>query len=323
MGAKVGPSFWVSGLLALLTSTGVAAQVPGRIISGFPPGGAVDILARLFAEEFARDLGRPFVVETKSGAGGQIAAELVKAAAPDGNTLMIMPDSNMTVYPHTTRKATYDSLVDFVPVAHLGGYDLGFAIALATPAADFAGFVNWAKGAKDPVSYGSPAAGSVPHFYGLMIGQAIGVPLNHVPYRGSGPAINDVVAGHLASTVQPIGTLLAQARGGKLKLIATSGAKRSAGSPATPTFGELGYPMLETGGWFGLYAPAATPRDVVVRLNDIVLRAGRTAAMRERMVALDLNIEEFAPEPLAAKLKADHARWGAIVKRSGFTADSN
>ncbi|MDO8596676.1 MAG: tripartite tricarboxylate transporter substrate-binding protein, partial [Sulfuricaulis sp.] len=160
------------------------AQTTARMLSGYPPGGAVDALARVFAEKLADAIGRPFVVETRAGAAGQIAAMALKASAPDGNTLMVVPDSAIVLYPHTVRTPAYDTLNDFVPVAHAGSYDIGLAVGAGVPANDLREWVSWAKADKKNATYGSAGAGTNLHFLGLMLAQATGVQLVHVPYRG-------------------------------------------------------------------------------------------------------------------------------------------
>jgi tripartite-type tricarboxylate transporter receptor subunit TctC len=319
---RAGIACLIAGTVLGLCVSRAGAQVQPRILSGFPPGGAVDALARIFAERLSEGLGRPVIVETRSGAGGQIAAQALKAAPPDGNTLMVAPDTLITLYPHTVAKPAFDTLADFSPVAHLGGYPFGLAVGTGVPAADLKEFVAWAKGAKGSTSYGGGGVGTTAHFLGQMIGEATGVAMAHVPYKGVGPAMNDLVAGHLPVVLLPLGTLLPQAAGGKLRILAHSGARRSAAAPDIPTFRELGYPAVESNGWFGLFAPARTPSDIVNRYNDIVILATRTAATRERLRALDLETREMKPAEIAATLRAEYDRWGPIVKASGFSADS-
>jgi tripartite-type tricarboxylate transporter receptor subunit TctC len=315
-------AFWAIAFLVALSSGPVSAQTQIRIMSGYPPGGAVDALARIFAERLAEALGRPVVVETRAGAAGQISAMAVKTAPPDGNTLMVVPDSQITLYPHTVSKPVYDTLKDFLPVAHLGSYPIAFAIHPNIPARDLQEFLAWAKAAPKNAAYGSGGVGSTLHFLGLIVGQATGVPLVHVAYRGVGPAMTDVIAGQVPAVILPLGTLLKQAAGGKVRILAHSGSARSAAAPDIPTFKELGYSAVEANGWFGLFAAAGTAPEIVARYNSIVIQAIRTAATRERLRALDLEIREMTPAEIAASLKAEYDRWAPIVKASGFSADS-
>lgn len=308
-------------LLFACVSAALAQSQPIRLITGYPPGGAVDALARIFAERIAENLGRPAIVETRAGAAGLIAAQAVKGASPDGNTLLVAPEGIFVLYPHTVSKPAFDSLADFFPIAHLGGYPLGFAVGAAVPAKDLKEYVAWAKRSPANRTYATAGAGTTLHFFGLMVGQSTGLSLVHVPYKGVGPAIADAIGGQVPALVLPLGTLLQQANAGKLRILAHSSGRRSDVAPAIPTFRELGFP-IESSGWFGLFAPAQTPAAVTSRLNDIVIQSIRNESVRAKLRALDLDIAEMAPAELAAKLKVEHDRWGPIVKASGFNADS-
>ncbi len=297
------------------------AQTPMRIISGFPPGGGVDALARIFAERFSETLGRLVVVDTRIGAAGQVSAQALKSSPPDGNTLMVAPDSMMTLYPHTVAKPAYDTLADFLPVAYLGGYASGLGVGPAVPAKDLSGYIAWAKGSPRNTSYGTAGAGTAQHFLGLMIGQATGLAMVHVPYKGVGPALNDAIGGQIPAVILPLGTMLAQASAGKLRVLAHSGSQRTSTAPDVPTFRELGYPGVEATGWFGLFAPAGMAGDTVNRYNGIVIQATRAPAVREKLRGLDLETREMTAAEVAATVKAEYERWGPVVKVSGFKAD--
>jgi tripartite-type tricarboxylate transporter receptor subunit TctC len=310
-------------IIAALMAMSAGAQTPVRILSGFPPGGVVDIVARVLAERMTEALGRPVVVETKTGASGQLAGEALKAAASDGNTLMVTPDSNISAYPHTVKKPAYEPLKDFVAIAHTGNYDLGLAVHAGVTVSDFKQFVAWTNANPKDANYGTAGAGSVLHFFGLLIAETTGAKMVHVPYRGAGPAITDVTGGQVASIIVPLGLLVPNHKAGKIRLLATSGTKRSPAVPDIPTFTELGFPNLEAPGWFGLFGPAGMRPELVERYNDIIVRAMRTPAMRERMQSIDLEIRELSVAEFGALVKASHERWGPIIRRSGFTADSN
>lgn len=311
----------IACLLFVCVSAAVAQSQPVRLITGYPPGGAVDALARIFAERIAESLARPVIVETRAGAAGLIAAQAVKTAPPDGSTLLVAPEGIIVLYPHTVSKPMFDTLNDFIPVAHLGGYPLGFAVGAAVPAKDLKEYVAWAKLTPANLTYATAGAGTTLHFFGLMVAQSIGLSLVHVPYKGVGPAVADAIGGQIPAVVLPLGTLLTQANAGKLRILAQSGGRRSDVSPAIPTFRELGFP-IESSGWFGLLAPAHTPAAITSRLNDIVIQSLRNEAVRGKLRALDLEITEMTPSELASKLKVEHDRWGPIVKASGFSADS-
>lgn len=309
-------------LCALLAAACFAApaqaQQSAKILSGFQPGGAVDILARVFAEKWSEAIGRPVVVETRSGAAGIIAMEALKVAPPDGNTLVLTPDSNFVVYPHTVAKPVYNSLADFVPIALTGTTSIAFGVSSRVPAKTLAEFIVYAKANPKEASFGSSGAGSSLQFFGEMIGRTIGAPLTHVPYRGVGPTITDLVAGQLTAAVLPLGTVLTQVKAGKAMVLAHSGAKRAAAAPDIPTFKELGYPALEAVSWFGIFGPAGMKPDAVARLNEIFLNAMRNPAIRDRMEKLDLEIEELTPAQFAARIKAGYDQWEKVVKSSGW-----
>jgi len=294
------------------------AQTADKMLAGFAPGGGVDILARIFAERWSEATGRPVVVENKVGGGGVMAMEALKAAVPDGNTLLLAPDSNVAIYPHTVMKPAYNALADFVGIAHTGSSSIALGISTKVPAKTLVEFVAWAKANPKDASFGSSGAGSVLQFYGQMIAQETGAPLMHVPYRGVAPAIADLAAGQIPAAVLPLGTILNQVKAGKARVLAHSGSRRSTAEPDVPTFKELGYPALEQPGWFGIFGPAGMNPATVARLNQIFVQAMRTQTIKERMARLDLEIEELTPAQFAGKIKADYDQWGKVVKASGW-----
>jgi tripartite-type tricarboxylate transporter receptor subunit TctC len=314
-------------ILAALTVivTGAAgsamAQQPGRILSGYPAGGAVDILARVYADALTKEFGRPFIVENKSGAGGLLACEALKAAPPDGLTLMLAPDSNIIFYPHTVKKPSYDGVRDFAAVAPVASYDMGFGVKKDPRITDFKSFAATAKTDRSIASFGSPGQGSMPHFYGLLVGQAIGTELTHVAYRGVVPSINDMVAGVLPSVATPIGNLFQHAKAGNLRIVATSAEQRTPKAPDVPTFKELGYPQLSHSGWFGLFAPAGTPPEMIARINDVITKSLRTPAVLNALSALEMDPRPMTAPEFAALVKSDNERWAKVIKASGFSAD--
>jgi tripartite-type tricarboxylate transporter receptor subunit TctC len=308
-------------MLALVSWT-AQAQTAARVLVGYPPGGAIDALGRIYSERLAEALGRPFVVETRTGASGQIAASALKASPADGGSLMVVPDSAITLYPHTVKKPAYDTLNDFVPVAHVGSSDIGLAVGPNVTAKDLKEWTEWAKTDSRNAVYGSPGSGTNMHFLGLMLAQATGVELVHLPYRGVGPALADLLGGQVHTVMLPLAQLVQQAKSGRIRILGHAGVRRAPIAPEILTFKELGYPTLEVTNWYLIIAPAGTPAPVVNRYNEIIVQSQRTAQVRERMRGLDLEIQEMAPGEIAAKLTAEHARWAPIVKASGFSADS-
>ena len=311
-----------AGLLMLAAASTFAQPAkPTRMLIGFPPGGNIDILARVFGERIAETLGRPVIVEPRPGATGQIAAELLKASPGDGYTLLLTPDSSLVVRPLVTKKPPYDPVTDFMPVAHTGLSSQALAVGADVPARDLREFSAWIKSNPNRGSVALPGIGGSMHFFTVMIGQELGVKLTIIPYKGSGPSVSDVAAGHVPATVNPLGTMLAQAKAGKLRLIGVSGAGRAAAAPDAPTFTEQGYASLNIDSWFAIFAPVGTPAELVGRLNSSVIQAERTPAIRERMRSLDLEIQELSPAQLGALVKRDYERWIPVIKASGFTAE--
>lgn len=297
-------------------------RAPARMLVGYPPGGAVDVLGRIFAEPMGEALGRPVVVENRPGAVGQIAAEALKAAPPDGGTLMVAPDATVIFRPQTLSKPPFDPITDFAPVAHTGKWTFALGVHAGLPVKTLAEYLAWVKADAGRASFASSGAGGSTHFFGVLLGQTTGVPLEQVSYKGAGPAILDVVAGHVPATVQPLGTLLAQSRAGKIAVLAMSGRERSPGAPEVPTFAELGFPSLAAEAWFGIFAPAATPAETVTKLNGAFVQAMRTQGVKDKMRGLDLEVREMSPAEFSILVRADYARWGPVIRASGFKGDA-
>lgn len=308
--------------LAAALAGGPAAAQTAHMLVGYPPGGAVDVLGRIFAEPMGEALGRTVIVENRPGAVGQIAAEALKNAAPDGTTLMLAPDATVIFRPQTLAKPPYDPLTDFAPIAHTGRWNFAFAVQAELRVKTLAEYVSWVKVDLKRAVFASSGAGGSTHFFGVLLGQTEGIPMLQVPYKGAGPAILDVVAGHIPATVQPLGPLLAHAKAGKLVILGMSGKERSSGAPEVPTFAELGLPALTADAWFGIFAPAATPADTVKKLNAAFVQAMRTPAVKERMHGLDLEVREMSAAEFDAIVRADYARWGPVIRASGFKGDA-
>lgn len=295
------------------------AQPSGRMVVPYPPGGSLDAMGRFVAGKLTEATGRSFVVENRAGAAGIIGSASLKGGPADGSLVLLAPDSNISVYPATVVKPAYLPLVDFVALAHSGDYRIALAVNPGVPANDLKAFVAWTKTQPGVVGYGTAGAGTNLHFYGALLAQVSGANLKHVPYRGSIPALTDLVAGHISAVMLPFGSQLGHARGGKIRLLAQTGEDRAASMPEVPSFKELGYPMVSVPGWYGFFAPAGTPPDVVNRYNDIIVKALRTPEARERMKTLEIEPREMSAPQFQDLVKADTARWAPIIKASGFT----
>jgi tripartite-type tricarboxylate transporter receptor subunit TctC len=292
---------------------------PVKLIVGFPPGGSADALARAVTDKLSAALGVPVVVETKAGAGGRIAAELLKNAPADGNTVMIAPMAPMLIAPLTFSKLPYNADTDFVPVAQLAKFQLMIATAGNGPYKTLGDLVGAFKADPKKANFGTSATGSQLHFLGVMLGQAIGVDMVHVAYQGGGPLKNDVMGGQIAAGIDTLEIELHKA--GKLRMLATSGATRSPLAPDVPTFKEQGYPGVVGEGWFGAYLPAKTPDAMVQRLSEALAAVVRQPDVKAKIEAAGLEATGLKQAEFATVIAADKARWTPVVAFSKFKAD--
>lgn len=292
-----------------------------RILVGFPAGGTVDVTARLVAERLRGLYAPQVLVEQRVGAAGRLALEALRAAEPDGLTLCLSPASMLAIFPHLyARTLRYDALADFVPVSPVVLYPFGLAVGPGAPGVtDLAGLLRSARAGG--VTYASPAAGSVPHFTGVMLARAAGVELTHVPYRGAAPAIADALGGQIAATLNVLGDLVAHHQAGRLRVIAVTAPARVPSLPEVPTFAELGHPDLTADEWFGMFLPARAPAAIVAALNSALAAAVAVPEVQERLAGLGFTTTHSAPEAFAARIRAEHAKWGPIVAASGFRPD--
>ena len=297
-----------------------------KIFYGFPAGSAGDICARRVGDKFAGSAyaKNGAVVENKPGAGGRIALDSLKSAPADGSVLAMSPFSALSLYPHIYSKLAYDPFKDFIPVGTASMIHHGLAVGPMVPSSvkTVREYLEWAKANPKDASYGSPAAGSTPHFIGALLGMNNNVELKHVPYRGSVPGVTDVVGGQIASMVTPHGDFVPNHKAGKLRILATSGKTRSPFVPEVPTFAEQGFPELTVEEWFGFYAPARTPANIVNAANAAI-----NAAIKDKSVIDSLTVVGLIPyggtaEDMARSQKLEFDRWGPLIKKIGFTAES-
>lgn len=296
-----------------------------RILYGFPAGSSGDSVARRVGEKMAGSAytRNAAVVENKPGAGGRIALELLKAAPADGSVLALAQVSALANYPYIYSKLNYQAK-DFAPVSIGAIMQHGLAVGPMVPASvkTVKDFLAWAKANPAQASYGSPGAGSTPHFLGALLGLNSGTELRHVPYRGSVPGVTDTVSGQIAAMVTPHGDFIANYRAGKLRILATSGPKRSPYVPEVPTFAEQGFADLTTEEWFGFYAPARTPKNVIDAANAAINAALKDKMVIDSLAVVGLIPHGTTPQEMARWQEAEAKHWGPLIKKIGFTAES-
>lgn len=318
-----------AGASALLAAIGRQAFAQSqldtvRLITGFAAGGTSDTTCRRVATKLAPEYARTAVVENKTGAGGQIAVQYVKAAAPDGMTVLQTPTSILTIYPHIYKKLPYDPAVDLTPVTLACVFDFGFAVGPAVPLSvkTVPEFLAWAKADPLRANFGSPAAGSTPHFIGALLGKSAGLEMKHAAYRGTQPAMLDLLGSNLSAVSGPIGDIIQHLPTGKVRILGTSGAKRSRFAPDVPTFAEQGLPELTHSEWFAFFLPARATSEVVTRLNGAMKFALSQKDVIDGLATFGLEAMTSTPGELADLIRKDTAKWAPIVKRIGFTAEA-
>ncbi len=315
---------WTRALLAfagamLIAAPAAAQEGTIKIVVGYPAGATSDALTRVIGEAMAQRLKQNVIVENKTGAGGRIANELVKSAAADGTTLLMTPVATMGIFPHSyAGELKYDPFKDFAPVAHLSDFQIGLGVATSVPAKSLADYVAWVK--SDPQKngfYGSAAAGSLPHFFGVMFARTAGIPLTHVPYRGTAAAMQALAGSEINALSTVAADIRALVDSDRARLLAVAGEKRSPAFPNTPTFKELGYDLVATP-WYALFAPAGTPPAVVQRLAKAATEAVNDPAIQKRLLEMGLEPTGYGPDRLGKILKSDFDRWGPVIRESGF-----
>jgi tripartite-type tricarboxylate transporter receptor subunit TctC len=306
-------------------ASGVRAQViqqTARVIVPFPAGGSTDALARIMADKLKGGYAPTTIVENRVGAAGRLAVEFVKNAEADGSVMLFTPDFLMTVYPHSFRSLNYDPVKDFTPVATVAKSALCLNAGPAVPAEvkTLADFVQWCKANPKTATYGTTAAGGTPHFAGLMLSQASKVEMTPVHYKGGAPALQDLIGGHVSSSVNPVSEALPFVKAGKIRTLAVTSEKRSSFLPDVPTMKESGYDVVIEA-WLGTLVPSKTPADVVSKLNLAIKDAFNAPDVVQKLTAIGNEPDAKTPAEFAALMKADIERWGPVVKASGFVAD--
>lgn len=318
-------AFWKQLLLVCGIGLGLplaSAQdtPPLKILVGFPAGDVGDVLARLTAEKLRPLLQRNVIVENRPGAGGMLAAEAVKHAPPDGNLIMQAPLATMVTFPYTFDNLRYDPIKDYEPIALLATFDLAIVVNAVSGPKSVAELAQAARTQPLMANFASPAAGSLPHFFGLMFGKSVGAPMVHVAYRGDAPAKQALLAGEVGMLVAPVSAVLELEKSGRVRILATSGAKRSVLLPKVPTLKEVGVDV-EGSAWLALFAPAKTPKPIIEALSRASLAAVNEPAMKQRLADYGLDVANIGPRGLAEAMARDHKRWSEVIRESGFKAN--
>ena len=317
----------VAGLVLGAGALPVAAQQleTTRVVVGFAPGGTIDLAGRRVADKLQPGFAKVAIVENKTGAGGQIAAQTVRAAAPDGSTVLITPTSPMSLHLFTYKnKLPYDPVADFTPVSGAAMFDYALAVGPMVPDSvrSVREFLAWSKANPDKANFGSAGQGSAAHFIGAALGRMANAPeLRHVAFRGTQPALADMVGGQIAAVVGPTGEFMSNVKAGKIRLLATSGPKRGKFTPDTPTMAEQGFKDLAYTGWFGFFLPAKASPDVVQRLNAGIRQALSSQDVVDSLATAYMEPMPTAPTQLAQMLKAETDFWAGLVKTIGFSPD--
>ena len=288
-------------------------------MSLLPPGGAADFIARLVGGKLSESLGQPVLVENRGGAGGTIAADAVAKAAPDGYTVLQNSITTHGVGPHLYSKLPYDPVKDFAPVSGLALLPLIMAVNADLPAKSVSELLAFAK--LNSLNFASSGNGGAPHMAAELFKSVTGAPLTHVPYKGSGPAVADLVGGRVQIMFDAAPSLIAHIRSGRLRVLAAASAERNRLLPEVPTFGELGYPKVAVSLWYGLLAPAGTPKPIVEKLNREVARALGSPDVREKLLAQGAEPMPGTPEAFASFMQEEMAKWAPVVKQAGVKLD--
>lgn len=309
--------------LGALMLGGLAQAQTGtiKLMVGFPPGGGTDAIARTLADKLKDQLGTNVIVDNRAGAGGQIAAQALKAAAPDGTTLFLSHDHTISILPLVVKNPGFEPARDFVAVAGFATFVNGLAVSGGTPAKSVNEYVAWvrSKGA-GMGTVGVPAPASVPEFLVKVIGQKYGLDLQSAPYRGSAPMLGDMLGNQISAGVASVPDVIEYHKAGKVRMVAVLGSARQATLPDVPTFSELGLTGYEDMPYYGIFAPAGTPKATIDRLSGAVAKVVALPEVRERLSSMGLTVGYMTPAQLTAREQAYSKTWARIIRDSGFQA---
>jgi len=314
---------WMAATMALAAALPMGAlaqdKPPVKLLVGFAPGGSVDIVARLLAERLRPVLDQQVIVENKPGAGGRVVLGEVKRAPADGNTLVISPSGALVIAPWLYN-LNYDPVKDFTPIARVVTFDFAVTAGPAAPPGDIRAVLNGLKANPSRANYGTSGAGTVPHFAGVLLSQASGVPLTHVAYKGGAPAVSDLLGGQIPIMVDTVSETIEHHRAGRLRILAVTGNARSPVLPDVPTLKEVGIDATAEA-FVGLFAPAGLPADKVKRLSDAMAEVLKAPDLQARFREIGLNTNYAGPQQLGETQAAELRRWERPIKASGYKAE--
>ncbi len=291
---------------------------PVRIIVGFAPGGATDIVGRLIAQKLTEAAGATFVVENRPGASATIAAEMVARAAPDGYTLFIAATTSHSILPSLMAKLPYDPLRDFAPISQLATSPLLLSLHPSLPVRSVTDLIKVARAQPGQLTFGAGGTGTPPHMAGELFKQMAGVNMLYVPYKGEAPAISDLIGGQISLIFANVVAVLPQVQAGRLRGVAVTAANRLAPLPQVPAIAESGIPGYVVDSWFGLVSTAGTPADIISRLNADTVRGMTQQDVRERLAGQGLFVKSGTPAELTALMQSEIAKWAKVVKSAGI-----
>jgi tripartite-type tricarboxylate transporter receptor subunit TctC len=306
--------------LASAIPSALAQSATGKVLVGFAAGGSLDILARIAAEGLSAKLGKQFIVENKVGASGRLAVEGTKNAKPDGDTLLVCPQGPLTLFPYIFKNLKFDPFKDLTPIARLSTFDVAISVGPSSGVDSIQKFAAWVKSNPDKANFGSSGAGTLLHFTGISLAQKIGAPMTHIGYKGSAPAVVDLIAGSVPMVVSPMSDVLENHKAGRLKIVAISSSQRSLLAPDIPTLKESGIDV-EVPGWFALYGPTGMSADLVKKYNQALLETLAPPAVKDRLNKMGMVSAVISPEETAQIQRKEHLMWGPLVKASSFTPE--
>jgi tripartite-type tricarboxylate transporter receptor subunit TctC len=311
-------------LLALVAGAAFAQPYPSKpihFVVPYPAGGPLDAVARLLGQKVSESVKQPVVVENKAGAGGNIGADYVAKAAPDGYTILMGAVATHAINPTLYASIPYDPVRDFIPVTQVASTPNVLVVNPSIPASSVKEFIAYAKANPGKLNFGSGSTGSAGHLAGELFKSMAGVQMTHIPYKGAAPAMQDLIAGQVQLMFDNLASSLAQVRAGKVKALAVTTAKRSSLAPDLPTIAESGLPGFDINTWFGIFAPANTPREIVDRLHDEFARALAAPDVREKMLNLGAEPVSSTPEQFAAYIRSEAEKYARVIKASGAKVD--